>query len=137
MLHFHSSQPSPSSSIRGEQALWRAVITQALMDASSQSKKMELQYEKSQAHCWLTGFSEDFRTVCDYADYDPHYVRENAVVALERNCQWRAPAERKVNTVQQSAPTSIPQTRRAQIPTIIRVTKAYTPSPEPRIIVMA
>ena len=88
-LHHHSP-------VRGEQALWRAVITQALMDASSQSKKVELQYEKSQAACWLAGFSEDFRTVCEFADYDPNYVRENSLKALERNCQWRAaPQDRK------------------------------------------
>ena len=76
--------------IRGEQALWRAVITQALMDASSKSKKMELKYEKSQSLCWLTSNSNDYRMVCDYAGFDPTYIREQSIEALKRDCQWRA-----------------------------------------------
>lgn len=75
--------------LRGEQALWRAVITQALMDAASQSSKMEACYEKRQATCWLTGYGEDFKTVCDLANFPPDYVRERAARALARNCQWR------------------------------------------------
>ncbi len=75
--------------VKGEVALWRAVITQALMDASSQSHKMEAQYEKSQALCWLAGHSEDFRTVCDFADFPPDYVRCRSRIALKRDCKWR------------------------------------------------
>jgi hypothetical protein len=74
---------------RREQAMWRAVITQALMDASSQSAKSEALYEKSQALCWLTGYSEDFKTVCDYAGLSPAYVRRSAIAALKRGCKWR------------------------------------------------
>jgi hypothetical protein len=85
-----SFNESTFNPIRAEQALWRAVITQALMDASGNSSKMEARYEKSQAICWLTGFSEDFKTVCDYAGYPPEYVRRNAIAALKRNCKWRA-----------------------------------------------
>lgn len=76
--------------LRGEQALWRAVITQALMDAASQSGKMEAQYEKSQALCWLTSYSDDFKTVCDLANYPPDYIRGRAIRALARNCRWRS-----------------------------------------------
>jgi hypothetical protein len=82
-------------STRGEQALWRAVITQALMDAASGSLKMEAKYEKSQAKCWLFGFSEDFKTVCDFAGYTPDYVRTKSMQALERGCKWRAEATPK------------------------------------------
>ena len=74
----------------GEQSLWRAVITQALMDASSKSKKMEMKYEKSQALCWITGYGEDFKTVCDFAGYAPDYIRENSIEAIKRDCKWRA-----------------------------------------------
>ena len=83
----------PPMGIIGERALWRAVITQALMDASSQSKKMELKYEKSQALCWLTASNEDFRTVCENAGYCPHYIREQSIEAIKRDCKWRAPAK--------------------------------------------
>jgi hypothetical protein len=90
--------------IRGERALWRAVITQALMDASSHSQKMELKYEKSQALCWLTGNSEDFRSVCENAGFDPLYIRQQAVEALERDCQWRMPAQPKRTTIPTQEP---------------------------------
>jgi hypothetical protein len=86
----------PSDNIRGEQALWRAVITQALMDAASQSAKMEAKYYKSQALCWLTGFSDDFYTVCDFAGLPADYVRYKSVNALARNCRWRADTRKAV-----------------------------------------
>lgn len=75
--------------IRGETALWRAVIVQALMDASSQSGKMEARYEKSKSCCWLTSYSDDFKTVCDLAGFPPEYVRHRSQQALKRNCKWR------------------------------------------------
>lgn len=86
----------------GERALWRAVITQALMDASSQSKKKEMFYDKHQALHWLQSGGEDFKTVCDFAGLDPHYVREQAILALQRGCQWRVlPQKEKSRTKQQ------------------------------------
>ena len=84
-----------SLGIRGERALWRAVITQALMDASSRSKKMELKYEKSQALCWLTIQNDDFRAVCENAGFDPIYIRDESIKALKRDCQWRAPSKKQ------------------------------------------
>lgn len=90
MLHY--GKEISERGIRGEQALWRAVITQALMDASNHSSKMELKYEKSQSLCWLSSGNKDFRTVCEYAGLDPNYVRQQALAALERDCQWREPS---------------------------------------------
>lgn len=77
-------------SIRGEQALWRAVITQALMDANSNSAKSEMQYEKRQAAAWLRGGGRDFYTVCHCADLDPAYVRERARRVLEKGTAEKA-----------------------------------------------
>jgi hypothetical protein len=79
----------PEHPVKGEIALWRAVIVQALMDAASQSNKQEMRYDKSQALCWLSGVSEDFRTVCDLAFFPPDYVRSRAEQSLARGCQWR------------------------------------------------
>lgn len=87
---YDEREPSQFDPTRREKAMWRAVITQALMDASNQSSKMEAKYEKSQAICWLTGYSDDFKTVCDYADFSPVYVRQQAMEALKRDCKWRA-----------------------------------------------
>ena len=79
----------PSKGVQGERALWTAVITQSLMDASSKSKKMEMKYEKSQALCWLMTAGEDFREVCYNANLDPSCIREKSIEALKRDCKWR------------------------------------------------
>jgi len=73
----------------GEKALWRAVITQALMDAGSLSSKREMKYHKAQAISWLSGTSPDFKQVCEMADMDYEYVREKAKQAIARGCSWR------------------------------------------------
>lgn len=70
-------------------ALWRAVITQALMDAGSQSKKSENKKAKQEAIDWLTRDKESFLSVCAMADMCPDYVREKALWAIERGCRWR------------------------------------------------
>ena len=75
-----------------EPGLWKAVITQALMDAASQSKKAEAKRSKREALEWLSGSSSDFETVCDHAGLDPAYVRKQIAGALARNCTWRLPA---------------------------------------------
>lgn len=81
-----------------ERAIWKAVITQALMDASSRSAKAEAQQEKQRARQWLLHDRKDFPIVCHYAGLDPHYVREQAMQALQRDCQWRAPSVAKAKT---------------------------------------
>ncbi len=73
-----------------EQALWRAVVVQALMDASSMSKKAEMQQYRREAQVWLRGNSENFLTVCHYAGFDPECTREMIKQALSRGCYWRA-----------------------------------------------
>lgn len=70
-------------------ALWRAVITQALMDASNLSKKPFNRMEKIKARIWLEGKSEEFFAVCSLADMDPNYVKTKAAEAIARNCKWR------------------------------------------------
>lgn len=76
----------------GEQALWKAVITQALMDAGSESKKPEMKYERAQAISWLSGLSPDFYAVCSLAGMDPDYVRQKAQEAIKRGCMWKKPS---------------------------------------------
>lgn len=68
----------PHNPVRREQALWRAVIMQMFTDALSNSRKYEALQHKREAEIWLRGTSRDFRTVCDYAGYDPDYVRQIA-----------------------------------------------------------
>ncbi len=75
-----------------EPGLWRAVITQALMDAASNSKKSDAKRTRNDALAWLLGNTEDFEIVCDNAGLDPDYVRTQARAALHRGFVWRLPA---------------------------------------------
>lgn len=68
--------------VRGERALWRAVIVQALMDAACTSAKTEAKHAREEALHWLTSMSADFRLVCDRAGLDAHYVRRVVKKAL-------------------------------------------------------
>lgn len=75
-----------------EPSLWKAVITQALMDAASNSSKSEAGKAKRDAISWLLNESSDFEYVCDNAGLDPAYVRKKVREALARECRWRLPA---------------------------------------------
>ncbi len=80
------------NSARGETSLWVAVITQAMMDALSRSKKSEAVYHKHEAICWLTGNSRDFADVCLAAGMNPDYVRRKAKQVMAAPRPWRAEA---------------------------------------------
>jgi hypothetical protein len=80
-----------TSAVRGETALWVAVITQALMDALNRSRHPEQQHHKQAAIQWLTGNSRDFRHVCELAGLDHNYVRRKAKRAIVSPLAWRAP----------------------------------------------
>jgi hypothetical protein len=85
----YSDFPEVFDHTKGEKSLWRAVITQALMDAGSNSTKREMRLIQAQAISWLSGMSPDFKEVCDLADYSPEHVRKKAREAIDRNCEWR------------------------------------------------
>lgn len=74
-----------------EPSLWRAVITQALMDAASQSKKPDARKTREDALRWLLSDSRDLEAVCDNAGFDPDYVRRRTREALLRGFEWRLP----------------------------------------------
>lgn len=75
--------------VRGEQALWRAVILQMLEDATSQSRKTQDQHARTQARNWLEGRHADFIMVCDMAGLDVQYVRKKIKKALQSQQGWR------------------------------------------------
>lgn len=67
-----------------ERDMWRAVISQAIIDASwVQTGKHESPDDnllhRDQARAWLLGNSKDFRHVCSLADLDPDAVRDSAL----------------------------------------------------------
>lgn len=88
---FSSQQRTFGSFADHEQSIWRAVITQALMDAASQSRKSEARRTRHDALSWLLSNSRDFESVCDNAGFDPGYVRRRVKEALARGCEWRLP----------------------------------------------
>ena len=88
-------ESSARSPVCGEQAIWRAVILQALEDAVNRSPKTQHRYEKEQALRWLTERNPDFVLVCDYAGWDPDYVRRKVKKALLNGCKWRAESKQK------------------------------------------
>lgn len=75
--------------ISGEQALWRAVITQALMDAGSKSVKREAKLHRAQAIAWFSKRNPDFQLVCALAGLEVDYVFEKAHKAIRQDCKWR------------------------------------------------
>lgn len=88
---YDSHQRTAGSFADHEPGLWRAVITQALMDAASQSRKSEARRTREDALKWLLSDTRDFEAVCDNAGFDPGYVRKRAHEALKRGCEWRLP----------------------------------------------
>ena len=63
-------------SLKGEIALWRAVILQAGIDLTSKSKKKIAQTYRWKAFQWFNLNNKEFITVCNYAGLDPKYVYE-------------------------------------------------------------
>lgn len=89
-------EAEPANPVQQEQAMWRAVIVQALMDAACGSQKYEAQQARNEALIWLRGTSQDFATVCYYAGYEPDFVRRMVKKSLDEGCRWRAlPGEGK------------------------------------------
>lgn len=95
-----------------EPGLWRAVITQALMDAATQSSKSHAKRARNDALSWLLSDASDFETVCDNAGLDPDYVRTKAKMALSRGCSWRLPVGQGWRTLARKA---VEQQRQSEI----------------------
>ena len=70
---------------KGEIALWKAVILQAMVDLQSISKKKIANTFRIKALMWFNLKNEDFLTVCNYAGLDPKYVYEKAMKVKEEN----------------------------------------------------
>jgi hypothetical protein len=91
-LRYSGWNDGPYNTAKGEQALWCAVITQAMIDATSNQRKPEAIHQKMDATRWLTGNSPDFIEVCERAGLPPDYVRKRAKKALTNPGAWRTDA---------------------------------------------
>jgi len=81
-------QDGPHNYSEREQAMWRAVIMQAMIDAGTSSHKLSHGYYKKKALKWLTGDSDDFTDVCERAGFEAHRVRRQAKKALLNPSLW-------------------------------------------------
>ena len=89
-LEFHQEATALYEPCRGETAVWRSVITQAIMDARSNSMKSDAKRHKREALEWFDTCA--FREVCLLADLDPDATREKIRTAIDNDVQWRLPA---------------------------------------------
>lgn len=85
-----------------EQALWRAVITQALLDRHKPTAVTpnEAQKVRDEATRWLMG-CPDLEQVCDFAEMDYNYIIDLArkmpddqVQEMRRNCHLKKGAKK-------------------------------------------
>ena len=72
-----------------ENSLWRGVITQAIIDAVSGSKKSYKIKAKNSALEWFDINNNDFLAVCAFANYCPEYVLKNALNAINCCHTWK------------------------------------------------
>lgn len=59
-------------------ALRKAIIMQAIVDATSIARDVKAIKAKYEAHFWLLEGGEDFKQICIEADLDPQFVRDVA-----------------------------------------------------------
>jgi len=78
-----------------EQALWQAVVDQALQDAlQSDDDKSITQLERDRTRIWLTRGSQDFDDVTSMAGYDPDFIREAYVSGRITPDRWEQETRR-------------------------------------------
>ena len=73
---------------RDYQSVWRAVISQALIDIASCASNKKAAKDRRDALKWFMERDESFDTVCVLADVDPEYLRERATALME-DCKKR------------------------------------------------
>ncbi|KJV65484.1 MULTISPECIES: hypothetical protein [Ehrlichia] len=67
------------------QSMWKAVILQAIIDSTSNYRRMENKLEKVKATNWLNDFSKDFITVCHFAGYNPLNIQSKTKSIISNN----------------------------------------------------
>lgn len=60
-----------------EKSLWKAVICQAIEDATTKSTQERRKLAQRRAIKWITEDNDDFKTVCELAGYNHKEVKKN------------------------------------------------------------
>jgi hypothetical protein len=66
-----------------EKSLWKAVICQAIEDATTKSAQKRRLLIKRRALKWIEEDEEDFKAVCDLAGYNHKKVKESILEIVE------------------------------------------------------
>jgi hypothetical protein len=91
-------------SASNDQALWRAVIAQALDDASRPLSKLTyMRLDQLRARDWFMKDNRDFEQVCALADMNADRVRKHALPLIERATQRDTTPGQGRNTSRSSA----------------------------------
>lgn len=83
------SQREESEDVPPEVKLWRAVLTQALMDIKNKPNNRDEQMERIKTEYWLTKSNPHFKAVCSFAMLDPDYVSRKIQKAISTGIIYR------------------------------------------------
>jgi hypothetical protein len=86
---------APDKKYNPQTGLWRAVITQAVMDTFINSKRTSEILAKKNATEWLNINNPNFIMVCDFAHLNPYWVLKKVRYALENPRLWRRECDLK------------------------------------------
>jgi hypothetical protein len=77
-------QPKDNKELDLYRSLWRAIIFQAVMDATTTSKQKRNRIHKIRALKWLSENSSDFKEVCQFAGLNPGYIRQSVLSLINQ-----------------------------------------------------
>jgi hypothetical protein len=89
METYDQGEKESKDTLSGERGLWRAVIAQAVLDATNHTNDKKLKLERVRALSWLSGLSPDFEIVCAMAGLDTQYVIQRSAKAIKYAHHWR------------------------------------------------
>lgn len=89
------------SELPGEVALRRAIILQAIIDATNVGKNTNAQKLEKEAKEWIFEDNQNFRQICLEASMEPNHVRQIArdIIAIHHN-NFKKISQHKNNMIQ-------------------------------------
>jgi hypothetical protein len=76
--------------VKKANALFNAILLQAILDATSKSENTGMNYIRCEAENWLNSNNPMFHLCCDIAEISPEKVRAKVQSIKDGDCQWRA-----------------------------------------------
>lgn len=74
---------SVGSDCKGEIALWKSVITQALLDATIQQNDIQSKAIRHKAKAWFNITNKDFIQICEMANLEPSIIQKKALQTIK------------------------------------------------------